>query len=293
MNRIGHFTGVLKVSLLFVLAAALMGYPFLSNYVFECRTDSLVHAVEQSIDKAEDEEKKEMRQAAQVYNEMIFTGQVQLKDPFLKNVQRPDADRYYTLLNTTEDGVMGVLEIPGIAVRLPIYHGTDSDVLEKGAGHLQGTALPVGGAGTHTVLTGHTGLSSAKLFTDLTEMKEGDVFFLYVLGEKLVYEVDQIQTVLPSELTSLYVEKGMDYCTLLTCTPYGMNTHRLLVRGVRSWDFKKAETPEVITKRPLQSRWMEEYRQALKISLAVFVLGLTILFFAGGGQKKKRKKGRS
>lgn len=266
-----------------------MGYPFLSNYVFEHRTDSLVHVVERSIDKVEDAEKEKMRQAAQIYNKAIFTGHIHLKDPFLKKVQEPDADRYNTLLNTTDDGVMGVVEIPGIAVRLPIYHGTDPEVLEKGAGHLQGTALPVGGEGTHTVLTGHTGLSSAKLFTDLTEMKEGDVFFLYVLGEKMVYEVDQIRTVLPSELTSLYVEKGMDYCTLLTCTPYGMNTHRLLVRGARRLDFDQIETSETIIKRPGQSRWMEEYKKALGISLTVFALGLVILFFCRCHKERQKK----
>ncbi len=266
-----------------------MGYPFLSNYVFEHRTDSVVHVVERSIHKAEDSVKEEMRQAAQAYNEAIFNGYVQMKDPFLKKMQEPDADRYSMLLNTTDDGVMGVVEIPGIAVRLPIYHGTDSEVLEKGAGHLKGTALPVGGAGTHTVLTGHTGLSSAKLFTDLTEMKEGDMFFLYVLGEKMVYEVDQIQTVLPSELTSLYVEKEMDYCTLLTCTPYGMNTHRLLVRGARRLDLKQIETPEVIINRPGQSRWMEEYRRALGISLTVFILSLIILIFRQKSTKVKRE----
>lgn len=279
MGRDSYFAWFLKVFLLFVLAAVLMGYPFLSNYVFEHRTDSLVHVMERSIDKVEDEEKEKIRRAAQIYNEAIFTGHVQLKDPFLKTVQKTDTDQYSTLLSTTDDGVMGVVEIPEIAVRLPIYHGTDPEVLEKGAGHLQGSSLPVGGEGTHTVLTGHTGLSNAKLFTDLTEMKEGDVFFLYVLGEKMAYEVDQIQTVLPSELTSLYVETGMDYCTLLTCTPYGMNTHRLLVRGVRRPDHEQIEMPETIRKRPGQSRWMKEYKRALEISLTVFVLGLIILFF--------------
>ena len=128
---------------------------------------------------------------------------------------------------------MGTISIPAIGVKLPIYHGTSEKILEKGIGHLEGTSLPIGGENTHTVLTGHTGLSNAKLFTDLTELEKGEVFFLNILGEQLVYQVDQIQKVLPSNLEELYIKKGKDYCTLVTCTPYGVNTHRLLVRGTR------------------------------------------------------------
>ena len=161
---------------------------------------------------------------------------------------------------------------------MPIYHGTSDSVLEKGVGHLQGTSLPVGGESTHTVLTGHTGLSNAKLFTDLTEVEEGDIFFLNVMGEKLAYKVDQIKVVLPSELNSLKVVPGEDYCTLVTCTPYGVNSHRLLVRGVRT-DYKEAvESPETFESREVKSKWMDEYKKALLISIGCFCGGLIILF---------------
>ena len=128
---------------------------------------------------------------------------------------------------------MGYVEIPSINVSLPIYHGTDNTILQIGVGHIEGTSLPVGGASTHCAVSGHRGLTSSKLFTDIDQMAEGDTFKLYVLGETLTYEVDQIRIVLPDELNDLKIEEGQDYCTLITCTPYGVNSHRLLIRGHR------------------------------------------------------------
>ena len=129
---------------------------------------------------------------------------------------------------------MGYIDIPTIDAHLPIYHGTDEEVLAKGVGHVPDTAFPIGGIGNHSVLTGHTGLPSAKIFTDLTELAEGDLFYIHILNETLVYEVDQIQVVLPSQLDNLLPVADRDYCTLVTCTPYGINSHRLLVRGQRT-----------------------------------------------------------
>ncbi len=141
---------------------------------------------------------------------------------------------YGALLNISGDGVMGYLEIPAISVRLPIYHGTSDAALAKGAGHLEGSSLPVGGPGTHALLSGHRGLPSASLFTDLDELKEGDGFVIHVLGESHAYEVIRTETVLPEETEGIRIEEGKDLVTLITCTPYGVNTHRLLVTGERS-----------------------------------------------------------
>lgn len=270
-------TKVLLVLLLFGIALALMIYPFIANYLFENRTESVVNAVEQAAEEADDEELKAAIEAARQYNEVIANGHVQLTDPFIEDELDEGSDEYDSLLCMTDDGVMGFIEIPSIDVSLPIYHGTSEQVLEKGVGHLQGTSLPVGGESTHAVLTGHTGLSSAKLFTDLTELEEGDIFFLNVMGEKLAYEVDQIKVVLPTELNDLSVETGKDYCTLVTCTPYGVNTHRLLVRGKRT-DYEEAvQNQETSPEKTVESQWMTEYKRALLISVVCFVACFVIV----------------
>ena len=266
----------LVVFLLFLMAICLLVYPYIANYVFEHRADSVIDAVEKSTDAIPDEEKEAAIQEAREYNAYIANGTVKLTDPFTADQSYDGVDEYESLLRSSDDGVMGYVEIPVIDVSLPIYHGTSEEVLQKGVGHLQGTSLPVGGESTHTVLTGHTGLSHAKLFTDLTEVKEGDIFFLYVMGGKLAYQVDQIEVVLPSELDNLYVEQGKDLCTLVTCTPYGVNSHRLLVRGVRT-DYQEAvDNPDTYQSEDVESKWMAEYKRALLISIGCFAGGLVI-----------------
>ena len=165
--------------------------------------------------------------AAKKYNEALAKGDINY---VLKDEQK---EKYESLLNVSGTGVMGYIEIPSINCSLPIYHGTDEAALQIAVGHLEWTSLPTGGESTHCVLSGHRGLPSAKLFTDLDRLVEGDIFVLRVLDEVLTYEVDQILIVEPEETEDLQIEKGKDYCTLVTCTPYGINTHRLLVRGHR------------------------------------------------------------
>lgn len=174
---------------------------------------------------------------------------------------------YNNILNLDHSGVMGYLEIPCISVNLPIYHGTDAEILERGVGHLAASSIPVGGKSTHSVLTGHTGLSSAKLFTDLTEMKKEDLFFIHVLDRTLAYKVDQISVVRPEDTRKLQIVKGKDYVTLVTCTPYGVNDHRLLVRGVRTKYVKKQRSS--IRPRNQDSQWMGTYKRAIAIGLAI------------------------
>lgn len=266
------------VFLLFGIAIALMMYPFISNYLFEHKTDSTVEAIQQAAQEIDDSEQQAAIEEARNYNQTLANGHVTLTDPFVKDESADDSDNYESLLNLNDDGVMGTVEIPSIDVSLPIYHGTSDAVLKKGAGHLQGTSLPIGGESTHTVITGHTGLSNAKLFTDLTQVKKGDVFFLNVMGEKLAYKVDQIKVVLPTELDDLKVVSGKDYCTLLTCTPYGVNDHRLLVRGERT-DYQEA-VEKASTEKPnkAESKWMSEYKRALIISAIFFVISLLVVF---------------
>lgn len=278
MKKCQNIIKKLVVFLILLLAIGLMLYPFIANYIFENRIDSLIETVEKRAEDINETKQKAEIEAAEEYNRIIANGHITLTDPFIAENYDYNLNNYDSLLCTTEDGIMGVVEIPSINVSLPIYHGTSDEVLQKGVGHLQGTSLPVGGESTHSVLTGHTGLSHAKLFTDLTELSEGDIFFIKVMGKDLAYKVDQIKVVLPSELDDLAVVSGEDYCTLLTCTPYGVNTYRLLVRGVRT-NYKKAvNDAETYKKKKIESKWMSEYKQALIISMAFFIVGLMILF---------------
>ncbi|WP_342981383.1 class C sortase [Ruminococcus sp. 2227st1_E6_2227SCRN_220401] len=268
-------TKILLMFLVFLASSALILYPFIANYVFEHRTDSIVQAIEEEADEIDDSVRKAELERAGQYNEMIASGHIRLQDPFVE--QEDYSETYGSLLCMNEDGVMGFIRIPSIEVSLPIYHGTAEHTLEAGAGHLEGSSLPVGGSSTHSVITGHTGLSSAKMFTDLIELQEGDIFILNIYGEKLIYEVDQIKTVLPYELGELTITPGQDYCTLVTCTPYGVNTHRLLVRGVRTTELEDTEQGEVFKAKAVESRWMQEYKRDVLISFGLFILGMIIL----------------
>lgn len=291
LKKIGKFLLVLVV---LGISMGLILYPFISNYLFENRADGIIDTVEKTADDADENQYKEEIEAAQKYNAELATGHVVLKDPFVEEKLDEDEKEYNSLLNMADGGVMGFIKIPCIDVSLPIYHGTSADILELGAGHLQGTSLPIGGESTHSVITGHTGLSSAKLFTDLTELEEGDMFFLHVMGEKLAYKVDQISVILPEEMDKLTIESGKDYCTLVTCTPYGVNTHRLLVRGERT-EYTEDQEEEAGTEvKKTQSKWMEEYTKSIIISSSVLAIMLIVLLiwrrFAGHRRRKRRKK---
>lgn len=265
--------------LLFSSAFILMGYPYIANYIFEHRTDSIVETTKKLEKNMEDKIKEKSVDEINIYNRELYSGRIQLQDPFKETVQEKETGKYNELLNINGSGIMGSIIIPAIHVKLPIYHGTSEKILEKGIGHLEGSSLPIGGENTHTVLTGHTGLSNAKLFTDLSEMQEGDFFFLNILGDQLVYQINQIKIVLPTELEELYIKKGKDYCTLVTCTPYGVNTHRLLVRGERIEEEEIIADKGNFEKKKIESIWMKEYKQALKVSLGILGGSFIILIF--------------
>lgn len=213
--------------LVLVLGLSLLLYPTVSDYWNSLHSSQAIASYSEKVSSLNEEDYEHLWNDAQEFNKRI---------PKRTNVFRlEDAEKvnYRRTLNLTGNGIMGYVEIPEINCVLPIYHGTDEAVLQIAVGHLEWTSLPTGGEGTHCVLSGHRGLPSAKLFTDLDKITEGDVFILRVLDEILTYEVDQILIVEPNVTDALRLEEGKDYCTLVTCTPYGINSHRLLVRGHR------------------------------------------------------------
>lgn len=218
------------VCLIFVAGLALLLYPTVSNFWNEKRNEKLISDYIANVSEAKGEDYSAEFKAAEEYNRTLEGKGV--PDAF-SFISEEEDETYMSLLSQSSNGVMGFIKIPKISVSLPIYHTTEKSVLEKGVGHLQGSALPVGGEGTHCVLSAHRGLPSAALFTDLNLLETGDKFFIYVLDRSLAYEVDQILEVEPDETESLNVSETEDLVTLVTCTPYGVNSHRLLVRGHR------------------------------------------------------------
>lgn len=212
--------------LFFFIGLLILFYPTLSNYYNEKNQSKSIYTYESIIDKYDEEKYQILKEAAMSYNKKLSS----LKEPLLTY---KSLKNYKKTLNVNNEGMMGYLTIDKIKVELPIYHGTSSSVLNSAVGHLEGTSLPVGGKGTHSVLSAHRGLPSAKLFSELDRLEIGDTFKITILNEVHIYEVDKIEIVKPSNSSSLKIDKNNDYVTLLTCTPYGINTHRLLVRGKR------------------------------------------------------------
>lgn len=218
------------IVLLFLISLSLLTYPYIANQWNVYRNERLISKYYKEVSTQEEDYSKYW-QTAQEYNRSLV--QNSLTDSFNANTTTLQDDTYNSCLNLLNDGVMGYIDIPKIGVTIPIYHTTQEEVLQKGVGHLQGSSLPVGGEGTHSVLAGHRGLPNYALFTDLDLLQVGDCFTLHILDGILCYQVDQIVVVEPQDTSNLAIVKGMDYVTLLTCTPYGVNTHRLLVRGHR------------------------------------------------------------
>ncbi len=212
------------------------------------------------IEQTDDSQLRSAWNQAQRYNAAIVPG-AKVDNAFTKEAIQTVSENYDSQLNLAGDGIMGYVEIPVINVMLPIYHGTDADSLNAGIGHLLGSSLPVGGRSTHSVLTAHSGVASQKLFSDLDQLKEGDIFYLRILGESLAYQVDQIHTVLPHDTTYLGIAEGEDRCTLVTCTPFGVNTHRLLVQGKRVpyEEAVKVVQQQIQEDTPTTSTWVRQY----------------------------------
>ncbi len=221
-----------NISTVIIVLAMLTGlslllYPTVSDYWNSMRQSKAIAGYIEQTNSLDDARIEKMLKDAREYNKTLVNQENRYK------LTDAEYAEYSRLLDAGENGIIGYIDIPEINVKLPIYHGTDESVLQVAVGHIAGSSLPVGGKSTHCVLSGHRGLPSAKLFSNIDRLVEGDVFTLNVLNETLYYQVDQILTVEPDELEALEIEKGKDYCTLVTCTPYGVNTHRLLVRGSR------------------------------------------------------------
>ena len=270
------------IILIFLAGLGFISYPTVSNLWNQAHQSRAIATYSKQVEKLDDSENKKMLKAARKYNKSL------LKKSDHWKLSKKDKKKYESLLDVSGTGIMGYIEVPKIDCSLPIYHGTDEGALQIAIGHLEGSSLPVGGKSTHCVLSGHRGLPSARLFTDLDQMEEGDIFILNILGRKLAYEVDQIRVVLPEEMSDLEIEEGKDLCTLVTCTPYGINTHRLLVRGHRTEYVEKKveeEKKEVQTKKT-------DIRLMIAGGAGVLILLIIIIVIVIKRRRKRRNQQR-
>lgn len=276
--------------LIFLAGLSLLLYPAVSNFWNQRHQSGTIHDYTQAVDSGNEEQNRALLEAAQRYNRDLLNRTKSFEeDPAWR-------EEYLSQLDVTGNGVMGYVDIPGIGCTLPIYHGTEEDVLQVAIGHLEWSSLPVGGENTHCVVSGHRGLPSAELLTNIDRMQLGDVFYLHVLGQVLEYRVDDISVVLPEDTSRLGVMAGRDLVTLVTCTPYGVNSHRLLVRGTRVDRAVQGEQERVL--------WLSneirpvELTYVLPIVLVVFGFAMAVCFYLarvldpppGKRQKPRGKK---
>ena len=277
-----------RLPLVFIFLVLLAGiglfmYPIVSNWYGEYTAHTSIESYDKTIQEVGNEVLEKMQKAADEYNQALAA----------HNSRRVSELHYEDLLAVTES--IGYIEIPKINVYLPIFHGMDDEVLQKGVGHMEGTSLPVGGSSTHCVLAGHTGLPSANLFTDLDQLDKGDYFYIHALDKVLAYQVDQVKTVLPYETDDIQIKEAEDYVTLVTCTPYGINSHRLLVRGVRvpykTQDMAHTDPWPVVHKdEPQQIPFRTIVWYASLGVISVVTVVILLILFVPGFHKKKRKQ---
>lgn len=258
-----------------VVGLSLLLYPTISNWWNSFRQSRVVSSYVGEVASLDDETYNSLLSEAHSYNETL----VGKSNRFMIFTER-EHERYEKALKINDAGVMGYVSVPKIDVSLPIYHGTEDAILQHSIGHLEGSSLPVGGETTHCVLSGHRGLPSARLFTDLDKMEVGDTFVLYILDETFTYEVDQIRIVLPEEVDDLEITEGEDYCTLLTCTPYGINSHRMFVRGHR------VENEVSSTRIAADAVLVEYIIVAVVLAVPMLIIALAVML---ASPKKKRR----
>lgn len=249
----------------------LMSYPSLSNWWNSKHQSIAIGGYIEKVEEASDQEKINLLEEAEKYNNSLIP----------KGLERFTLDdnekkEYFKLLQLKNEEIISIVEIPKFNIRMPVYHGTDKAVLQIGAGHIPGSSLPVGGKGTHTVISAHTGLPSARLFTDIEKMKSGDIFIIYTLGNTMTYKVNHKSVVLPTELDELDIKPDKDYVTLQTCTPYGVNTHRLLVRGTRINNI--ADDIEIIADIVEKNKYIINAMFIVILSIIVYFLKRTYVF---------------
>ena len=258
-----------------VLAVEMMLYPMASNWLLGRTRSQVITEYETAVEVLDNRATQQALELAPAYNRDLLEQSCSIAGLSVSGAPTPDND-ILTALDPTGGGMLATLEIPAIDIILPVYYGTHSTTLTAGVGVVEGSSLPVGGEGSHAVLAGHSGLASSRLLSDLDQLTQGDVFFLRVLDETLAYEVDQISVVLPDDVSQIGIDPQGDYVTLLTCTPYGVNSHRLLVRGTRTeWT---AEDTVVATAQNQnhESSWWREYRTALCIGFGIYLAMLAV-----------------
>ncbi|MDO4296416.1 MAG: class C sortase [bacterium] len=267
------------LGLLFLTGLSLLLYPTVSDYWNSLHQSRAIASYAEAVEQMNTTDYEALREEARKYNEALLENDVRLSPT------EEQKEWYNKLLNVTGTGIMGYIEIPSIQCSLPIYHGVEDTVLQIAVGHIEGTSLPVGGESTHAVLSGHRGLPSARLFTDLDKLAEGDTFLLHVLDETLTYQVDQIRIVEPDNVDDLAIEEGKDLCTLVTCTPYGINSHRLLVRGHRIETEEEAAAVYV----QADATQIDPLYVAPLVAIPMLVI-LFIWLFVGSGRGASKKK---
>lgn len=269
----------------FIFGLLVLLYPTISSEWNRRVTDKLLVDLEQSVNEISPAEKEKILEDAISYNASLV-GNV-LPDAFAEEEANKPNEYYETILNPLGDGYLCSVEIPAINIKIPVYHYTTEEVLQKGAGHLPGSSVPVGGSSTHSVISAHRGLPSAKLFTDLDLVEEEDVFYIYVLGDILAYEVDLIKVIEPDDTSDLGIVVGEDYCTLFTCTPYAVNSHRLLVRGHRV-EYSLDRHQEELGK-TRGTKWWYVAMQALSALIGLIVALVIAIVY----RMRKRRKARA
>lgn len=284
MKKKKNFVWNIFFALVFLAGAGVFLYPTVSDMWNQYRNARLVSRYDEAVTELSDNEYEKLWNEAKEYNAEHPVNSI--ADAFWEKDDYVLTQPYDQVLDPNGEGLMGSIEIPKINAKLAIYHGLSKTVLEKGVGHVEGTSLPVGGKSTHAVLAAHRGLPSAKLFTDLDQMKKGDIFILHILGKNLAYKVDQIRTVLPEETGELDIVEGEDHVTLVTCTPYGVNTHRLLVRGIRT---KYAEG-EIRNDETISHRLaVTDPRKVLAGGFAVLIVLILLIYLSVRYRDKKRR----
>lgn len=271
-----HLTSII-IGLVFLVGLCVLLYPSISNFVNSRNQSHAIADYDESFADYTEEDFTSAFETADSYNNSLRDKPEAFFDPDI-------IDGYNDALNVSGTGIMGYIDIDKIDVELPIYHTTDESVLQIGVGHLQGTSLPVGGKGTHCVLSGHRGLPSAKLFSDLDQLEEGDTFTITVLNRLLTYKIDQIKVVLPEETDDLMIDPDKDYCTLITCTPYGVNSHRMLVRGVRTENAEAAVEIAVSDVRVVDPSIV-----ACVIAIPIILIIIVVSLFRFYSNKRKQK----
>lgn len=279
--------------LMFLLGFAILIYPTVSNQWNTYRQNQLISSYEELIGKMAEEDFTKEWEKANAFNDTIIHNNI-FGDVFGENGDDIKNTEYWQILNVGNDGVMGYVSIPKINVKLSIYHGTADDVLQTGIGHLNGTKLPIGGESTHSVLAAHRGLPSARLFTDIDQLERGDMFYIHVLDETLAYQVDQILDMVDKDdnetlQKALQIEEGQDHVTLFTCTPYGVNSHRLLVRGTRV-PYNGEEEIESTAAESMLKSIQNYYMIYLILGLSVTLLVILLMRFLIKPGKKKHKE---